>query len=265
MSIFFFELKQNLKSTIIWTLALIGVNAMFLSAFPFYRDEMEVIKPLFNGFPPQILEAFGINVESLFTALGFFSFIQMYIQLMAAMQGMVFGLGIFGKEIRLKTADFLFTKPVTRSSVYLQKVGAIFALLIVTWLLYSAFSMVVISSFESEGFNYQLYFWLQVSSLLITLFFAAMGIALASLLRKLKSVVGISISFVFAFFVLNMLQGILDEDWIRYFSPFQYFERSYIFLNQHYEWALFGMWTLLTLGALSAAYAILVRKDIHAV
>ena len=265
MTIYNFELKQNLKSIIIWTLALIGVNAMFLSVYPYYRDQMAVIKPMFEGFPPQILEAFGINVENLFTALGFYSFVQMYVQLMAAIQGMIFGLSILGKEVRLKTADFLFTKPVTRTSIFIQKWAAILTLLLGSWLSYSLFNYVLIRSLEAGSVHGSLFILVQTSNLLISLFFAAMGMLLASILRKLKSVVSISISFVFAFFVLNMMQSILDEEWIRYFSPFQFFERSHLFIHQQYEWPLLGVWFLFTFGAFMGAYVILSRKDIHAV
>lgn len=265
MSIFKFELKQNLKSTVVWTLALLGVNAMFLSVYPYYRDEMAVIKPMFEGFPPQVLEAFGINIENLFTALGFYSFVQMYVQLMAAMQGMIFGLGILGKEVRLKTADFLFTKPVSRQSVYLQKWASILVLLSISWLVYSAFNFMMISSYEAESVNFILFGLVQLSNLLISLLFAAIGMLMASLARKLKSVVSISISVVFAFFILNMMQTIFDEAWIRYFSPFQYFERSHLFINQQYEWQLVLMWAVITLGSFAVSYRILTQKDIHAV
>lgn len=265
MSIFKFELRHNLKSTLVWTLALLGVNAMFLSVYPYYRDEMAVIKPMFEGFPPQVLEALGINVENLFTALGFYSFVQMYVQLIAAMQGMIFGLGILGKEVRLKTADFLFTKPVSRQSIYLQKWASILVLLSISWIVYSTFNFMMIRSYETESINIVLFGLVQLSNLLISLLFAAIGMLMASVLRKLKSVVSISISVVFAFFILNMMQSIFDKAWIRYFSPFQYFERSHLFINQQYEWPLVLMWIVITMGSFVLSYEITSRKDIHAV
>jgi len=264
MNIFRFEFKQHLRSTLIWSLSYVGVLAMFMSAFPIYRDQMAVLKPLLEGFPPEVLEAVGINMNLLFTVLGFYSFILLYIHLMGAMQGMMLGLGIMGKELRLKTADFLYTKPITRTSVYFQKLGAIFCQLLISWSISSLFAWIIISQFKDQV-DGSIFGLLLISNLLLMVLFAAIGVLTSMVLRKLKSVVGISISLVFGFFILSMMQGILDEAWVRFLSPFQYFENTYIFTQGQFEAPLMGMYAGVLLLCSVSAYVLLKQKDIHSV
>lgn len=265
MNIFYFEFKQHLRSTIIWSVSYVAVLAMFMSAFPIYREQMDVLKPLLEGFPPAVLEAFGINMDLLFTVLGFYSFILLYIHLMSAMQGMMLGLAVMGKELRLKTADFLYTKPTTRSSVFFQKLGAIMSHLLISWSISSVFAILVLSQLSETTLDFKVLGYLLISNLLLMVLFAALGILTAMLLRKLKSVVGISISLVFGFFILSMMQGILDEAWVRFLSPFQYFENTYIFMEGHFEWALVAMYSVVVSLSILTAYVVLNKKDIHSV
>jgi ABC-2 type transport system permease protein len=125
--------------------------------------------------------------------------------------------------------------------------------------------VVMLMMVEPGELNWQIFWLFDLSTLLLQLMFASLGILIAVLIRKLKSVVGVSMSVVFTLFVMNLMQAILDEAWLRYLSPFQWFEKTYIFYHQAYEWPMVGMWALVTLGSLAGAYVVFTRKDIHAV
>jgi len=265
MNVFRFEFKQTIRSTLIWGSGLILFLVMFMSFYPVYSSEIEVIKPMFERIPEIVLKSMGVHIDTLFTALGFYSFILMYIQLVATMQAIMIGLGVVGKEVRLKMSDFILTKPMTRSSILIQKCLAVFAHIGITWVVISALSYVMLISVATETLNMTAFFLFTLSTLMLQVMFAGLGIFIAVLVRRLKSVVGVGLSVVFTLFVMNLMQAILDEPWLRYFSPFQWFEKTYIFYNSSYEWPLFGMWALVTLVSLLGAYVVFTRKDIHAV
>jgi ABC-2 type transport system permease protein len=265
MNVFRFEFKQLFRSTLSWSFALALTVIIFMSFYPVYYEQIAIMKPLFDNLPELLLKSLGVNVDTLFTGLGFYSFILMYVQLIAAMQGMMLGLGVVGKEVRLKMNDFILTKPLTRSSILIQKALAIFAHILITWTLLSILSTVMLLTVETGELNVQVFLLFTVSTLLLQVMFASIGILTAVLLRKLKSVVGVSMSVVFTLFVMNLMQAILDEPWLRYFSPFQWFEKAYIFYNSSYEWPMFGMWALISIGSCVGAYVVYTRKDIHAV
>ncbi len=265
MNVFRFEFKQTIRSSLIWGGGLILFLVMFMSFYPVYASEIEVIKPMFERIPEILLKSMGVHIDTLFTALGFYSFILMYLQLMATMQAIMLGLGIVGKEVRLKMSDFLLTKPMTRASILIQKCLAVFTHIGITWLVLSILSYVMLISVTTEPLNIKAFILFTGSTLMLQVMFAGLGILIAVLVRKLKSIVGVGLSVVFTLFVMNLMQAILDEPWLRYFSPFQWFEKSYIFYNKSYEWPLVGMWALVTLVSLVGAYVVFTRKDIHAV
>jgi len=265
MTVFSFEFKQTIRSTLVWGLGLTLLLVVFLSFYPVYFDEIEIWKPIFESLPEVLLKSLGVHVDTLFTALGFYSFILLYLHLIASIQAIMLGLGIVGKEVRLKMSDFILTKPMTRASILIQKSLAIFAHLGITWIYISILSVVMLMMVEPGELNWQIFWLFDLSTLLLQLMFASLGILIAVLIRKLKSVVGVSMSVVFTLFVMNLMQAILDEAWLRYLSPFQWFEKTYIFYHQAYEWPMVGMWALVTLGSLAGAYVVFTRKDIHAV
>jgi ABC-2 type transport system permease protein len=265
MTVFRFEFKQSIKSTLAWCFGLTLLVLIFMFFYPVYANDIEIMKPLFEKLPKVILKSLGVNIEKLFTALGFYTFILLYIQLITSIQAIMLGLGIVGKEVRLKMSDFILTKPMTRANVLIQKSLAIFAHIGITWVYLSVISYAMLMVVKTEALNVPAFALFSLSTLLLQILFAGLGIVIAVLIRKLKSVVGVAMSVVFSLFVMNLMQAILDEPWLRYLSPFQWFDKTYIFDNTSYEWPMLGMWALVTIVSLAGAYVVFTRKDIHAV
>ncbi len=265
MSVFRFEFKQSIRSTLVWCFGLTLIVLIFMFFYPVYANDIETMKPLFEKLPELVLKSLGVNIETLFTALGFYTFILLYIQLVTSIQAIMLGLGIVGKEVRLKMSDFLLTKPMTRANVLIQKSLAVFAHIGITWVYLSAISYGMLMIVKTESLNMKAFALFALSTLLLQILFAGLGILIAVLIRKLKSVVGVAMSVVFSLFVMNLMQAILDEPWLRYLSPFQWFDKTYIFYNTSYEWPMVGMWVLVTGVSLVGAYVVFTRKDIHAV
>lgn len=265
MTVFGFEFRQSIRSTITWCIGLTAIVLIFMFFYPVYANDIDIMKPLFEKLPEIVLKSLGVNLESLFSALGFYTFILLYIQLITSIQAIMLGLGIVGKEVRLKMSDFLLTKPMTRANILLQKSAAVFAHLGITWVYLTAISWGMLQVVKTEALNVTAFGLFTLSTLLLQILFAGLGIFIAVLLRKLKSVVGVAMSVVFSLFVMNLMQAILDEAWLRYLSPFQWFDKTYIFNNTAYEWPMVGMWAVVTVIALVGSYVVFTRKDIHAV
>lgn len=266
MTVFTFELKQGLRSTLWWCIGLGAVTFLFAGAmYPLYYDQVSLIQPMFEAIPDVVLRSLGINLDILFTSLGFFSFVMMYLLMIAGMQGILLGLGVIGKELRLKMMDFILTRPMTRSRIFLQKLFAIGIHITITWIVFTGVAYLSIAAFAKETIDMNLFFLLALSLYAIQWLFLALGTLIATLLRKLKSVIGVGLSVVFALFIMNLMQSIFEEEWLRYLSPFQWFERGYLFANGHFEWPMVMMWGVVTVGSLIAAYLVYVKKDVHAV
>lgn len=115
MNIFFHELKAYRKSTIIWACSLSAVAVLLLSMYPDFLTNEAEMKKLLEGYPEAVRKAIGVSIESFFTILGFYSYVFLYVMLSGSIQAMNFAVSIISKEVRQKTADFLLTKPVSRT------------------------------------------------------------------------------------------------------------------------------------------------------
>ncbi len=265
MNIFRFELKSNLRSTIIWIAVLCLVAWGFMMIYPnFLADSAGIIK-LINNYPPELLKAIGFVPDQFFSVLGFYTFVLVYIELIAAMQAMVLGLATSGREIRTRTSDFVLTKPVKRWEILGAKSLAILTILIVTNLCLMLVSYISISQVADRSFSLTALVMVNISTFLLQLVFAAIGILLGVTFRKLRSVAPVSLSIVFGFFVVNMLKGIFDDAWIRYFSPFQFFEKYLIITSKSFEtpFLLYTIFVIIGMTLMSFVYYSI--KDIHAV
>jgi ABC-2 type transport system permease protein len=265
MNIFLFELKSNLKSTVIWIGVMCLIAWGFMTIFPTFLADAAGMIELFKHYPPELLKGLGFSPDQFFTVLGFYSFVLIYIELIVSMQAMVLGLGTSGREIRTRTSDFLLTKPVKRWEVLGAKVAAILVILVVTNIFLNIVSFISISQVAPASFSYTALFMVNLSTLLLQLVFAAIGILLGVTFRKLRSVAPVSLSIVFGFFIVNMLKGIFNDAWIRYFSPFQFFDKYTVIASKSLE-SGFLLYTFAVItGLILFSFIYYSKKDIHAV
>ena len=109
-----------------------------MSFYPSFAKDAEEFTKIMEGYPEAIRNALGVNLGNFFTILGFYCFPLSFITLCGAIQAMNLGTSIVSKEVREKTADFLLTKPVTRTTVLTAKLLAAFVSLVITNIVYLA-------------------------------------------------------------------------------------------------------------------------------
>lgn len=265
MNIFLFELKSSITSTLIWISVLCLVAWGFMAIYPTFISDSAAIIEIFKNYPPEVMKALGFVPEQFFSVMGFYSFVLIYIELIAAMQAMVLGLGTSGREIRTRTSEFLLTKPVKRWEVLGAKVIAILTLLIITNVTLMFVSYLSINQVADKAFSLNALMLVNLSTFLLQLIFAAIGVLLGVTFRKLRSVAPVSLSIVFGFFVVKMMKGIFDDPWIRYFSPFQFFEKYAIIASKSFETPFLLYSIALILGMTILSFIYFSTKDIHSV
>jgi ABC-2 type transport system permease protein len=264
MNMYLYELKAYRKSTIIWTLSLVVLIVFFLSLFPSISKDAEAFKKLIEGYPEPVRKAIGLNVDNVFSILGFYSYSFLYITLCGAIQAMNLGVSIFSKEVREKTADFLFTKPVTRTNIMTAKLLAALTSLAITNVVYLAATSIMVSQVKTENYSIKTFFMISITLFFIQMIFLALGMIMSVMIRKIKSVLTVSLSTVFPLFIVGMLSSTADDIALRYFSPFKYFDTAYIIKNSSYEVSYFIVGISLVIVSIAASYFIYTKKDIHA-
>jgi ABC-2 type transport system permease protein len=265
MNMFLHELKAYRKSTIIWTSSLVTLVVFLLSLFPAFSKEAAEFSKMLEGYPEALRKALGLTVESLSSFLGFYSFTFLYITLCGAMQAMNLGTSIVSKEVREKTADFLLTKPVTRTKIMTSKLLAAFTSLLITNVVYIAAAKVMASIVEKGTYSTKVFIMLSVTLFFLQLIFLALGVITSVMVPKIKSVLPISLSTVFGLFFVGALAATSGEGALRYISPFKYFDTAYIMKNSSYEASFIIVGIGFIIAAITASYFLYDRKDVHAV
>jgi len=263
MNMFLQELKTYRKSTIIWTASLIGILITVLAMFPSFAQEAEEFKKLLEGFPEVVRNAIGLQVDTIGSILGYYSYIFTYVLLCGAIQAMNLGTSLLSREVREKTADFLLTKPVTRVEIITSKILAALTSLLITNIVYLASAYIMASIVKTEDFSIKVFLMISITLFFIQLIFLALGLILSVVLKKIKSVLPLSLGTVLGFFIAGMLASTTGDDKMRYLTPFKYFDTNYIMQNSAYEGSYIIIGLIFVLGAISATYYIYSKKDIH--
>jgi ABC-2 type transport system permease protein len=262
MNVFLHECRAYRKTTLIWTLSLVGMMVLFMSMFPTIAKDIEDYKKVLDGFPDAMKQALGLQVDTFGSVLGFYSYVFVYISLCGAIQAMNFGTAIVSKEVREKNADFLLTKPITRKTILTAKVLAAFTSILFTSIVYLVASWIMVAVVATDEYSTKAFLLISISLFLLQVIFLAIGIFLSVYLPKIKSVLSVSLGTVFAFFIIGMLSSSGDE-FKRYLSPFKYFDSYYMIEHTSYEGAFLIVGLGIVVVAIIASYFYYTKKDIH--
>ncbi|MDR6551740.1 ABC transporter permease subunit [Paenibacillus qinlingensis] len=265
MNIFLHEVKAYRKTTLIWTLSLMLIVIFFLSLFPSISKDISEFSNILQGYPEGIRKALGIEIESFGSILGFYSYIFMYITLCGAIQAMILGTSILSKEVREKTADFLLTKPVSRTRILTAKLLAAVVLLLLTSAIYTITAIITAVQLSPDPFSGNLFIMISSTLFFVQLIFLAIGILVSVVFPRIKAVLSVSLGTVFAFFLIGMIIATNDSGAKRYLSPFKYFDTKFIIHHANYEAAYLLAATGIIFVFVLVSYLLFTRRDVHAV
>lgn len=225
MNIIIRELKANLKSFLIWGLSLVGLYLVASIEFSAFAGDETIVDAMAEF--EDLFRALGSASADMTTPQGFLSILSIYIYLPLAIYSGLLGSGIISKEEKNKTAEYLFTLPISRQRVITSKliVAFIYTLLINLLVIFGCYLAFI--RFNPEPIFYTFLFNLSVGVLLTQLIFLSIGVALSSVIKQYKLSGAITIGIMIATFMLNILIGFVEElDFLKYISPFNYFNSA---------------------------------------
>jgi ABC-2 type transport system permease protein len=261
MNIYLHELRSTYKNALIWLVSII-VLTLFLTAFyPTFSKGMDDFVDVLNNLPEAMRIAFGLNPDTMGTILGYFAFMMTFVYICASIQAMIMGLSSLSKEIREKTADFLLSKPVSRSKVVTSKILSSLTIILASNIIYLIVFYLILLSFADKSFAFDTYLLLTLATLFLQLIFFALGTLLSVIIPKIKTALPMSLGIVFGIYLLSTFTG----DKLEYFMPFKYFEVTEILLKNRYELKFMLITIIFIFVSICATYIIYKKKDIPAV
>ena len=265
MNILTQELKMEWKSLVVWCISLICVLLFFMLMYPSISAQMADFQKVFNSFPIEFQRALGVENLNIGNVLGYYTFTMTYILLAGAVQAMNLGVSVLSSEVRDKTGDFLFVKPVSRSRIISMKMLAVFVQILITNAVFFLASWIILNMLTTNSFDVKL-FWLLTGTLFfIQIFFASFGFFISVFLRRIKTVLPISMGVVFLFYIIFLLNETLKDVKLGYISPFDYFALSAISKNMSYDSVYLVLWTFLVFLFVYLTFHVFGKKDLPSI
>lgn len=256
------ELRFQTRSVLTWVITFVLVLIVFMGIFPAFAKEAATLKLALAAFPREMFDSIGMDIDKIFEASGFVSYIYGLIQLFLAIMGALYGFDVVNREKIARMNDYLFVKPVSRLSVFLQKTAAaVISFLLMNAVLFLTFQIMA-GYWTIDGENLRLINQIILGSFLLQLLIFSLAALLGLVMRRIKNPVGSATALSFTFFLILMVGRLMDDDLVKGLSPFGYVEPLEIITS-----GLSGLTILafagLTLLLLGASAWLLSRKDLE--
>lgn len=260
------EFRTRLKSVFVWSLALTAIVMIFFSFFSVFADQAALMNEMLARFPQEMRAAFGLDNMDLSTVLGFFSFIFLFAQLCLAIQASNYGFGLVSIEESELTADFLLSKPVSRTRVLTSKLLAALTCLTITNVVVWVSSFVAISLFRGQrDYELRTLLMLLLSIAIFQIFFLSVGLLISLLVKRVRSVTPYALGLAFGAYILSAFSGVFGDVALELITPFKHLDPAYIVQQGAYDTPLVVINVAVSLVSLAASYWLYVRRDIPAV
>ncbi len=265
-NLFLMEMKRNMLSLIIWTILISLLIALTMSVFRTFIENQSKVMGMINLIPKGVLQFKGIsNFDDLFSVLGFYSVNNIiYMMVLGSIFAIVISSNILLKEEYNKTAEYLLTRPLTRSEIFTSKLAVVFLNVFLLNLVTSLAGFISLELVKKAPFNINAFLILSVYTLLLNLLFGSIGLFLSTLVKKPKPITTLCIGMVLVFYFIYTVSKITESaSDIGYISPFRFVDVNA--LDPAYR---LNPWNLLYFIGISLfltgiSYRLYKRKDIY--
>lgn len=236
MNIYSREVKIKLKSALIWSVSITLLIIMFMAFYPAFATDEAIWDMVMENYPKAMIKAMGMSGVNLSTVIGYFTFCMLFMQIALAVQASNYGFSILSEEERDMTADFLLTKPIRRSKVFIAKFLATLTGLVLTNITVIGISLLSAYVFNG-GHDYSNSELLRMLSVMIIfqLFFLGVAMLISVSVKRIRNVLSYSMTLAFGMYIIAATSSIIDEDRLSYITPFKHFEPNTFVLEGCYD------------------------------
>ena len=263
MNIFFRELKANLKSLLIWSVVMILLIVVGLAKFSAYYNNPSSLEIL-KTFPKALLDAWGLLAFNLTTLTGLYGIMFIYFALMGGIAAAMWGSDMISKEERDKTVEFSLVLPVSRSRVITAKALAAVVDCIIFVLVTWGVSAVAVRQFNPDQAFFNFLALEMEAMFALELVFLAIGLLLGCAMKQYKVSGSVAVSIILVAYFLSIMAGIQTNlDFLKYFTPFMYFDAAQLLKTGHLDGPFLLLSVAIIVVCMVAAYWTYNRRDLY--
>jgi len=263
MKITKWTLKQRKWSTLWWSVGLVAYITLTLIFYPSIKNQTAQLDKSFDQIP-QSAKALFTDTQDLFTPVGYLSSQLFYLMLPLLLAVLAIGLGssLIAREEDSGTIELLLSRPVSRSSLLVQKA---LAGLVILFVVSAVCLLVILGLNNAVGLHIgaEPIAVATLYSFALAALFGAVALAVASTGRagRLASV-GVAAMVGLASYLVASLSSVVSWlEWPAKLAPNHYYHPAEI-LSGHYEWWPLVGYTAVIAVLLVAAVTSFRRRDI---
>jgi len=265
-NLFLKEFKRNFISLLSWSLIISGLIIFTMSFYGTFVKNQAQFMGMMSIVPKEMLEMRGVSdITGLFSILGFYSANNIiYMMLLGSIYAIVLGAGILHKEEYQKTAEFLFSKPLSRSEIFNTK----FIVFLFNILALNIFTDLVglfsIEVFKTGELSIMPYVYLCIYTLLLNLLFGTLGLFISVFAKRSKPLTTFGVAIVMILYFIFTISKITESAKnIGYLSPFKYARTDIVSDNYGIDIPHLLYFMLIAAFFIIASHIVYKRKDIY--
>lgn len=217
------ELRLSRRMLLIW----MGIVLM-LCGFAYFeylslQDSLKELAGLIDSFPKILMIMFGVS-ESLDSALGWYGCIYFWVTFLTNSYAVYLGISCIAKEGAQGTAEYLFTKPISRRRVVVAKTAAsacnLLILAVFSGLCNYFTAVLPLGGLERKGAALTT----TIDLFLTELFLFALTLFLSALRTSYKGAVRVGAGLLVLFYGMYIVAGYTGSSALDYLTPIKYFD-----------------------------------------
>jgi ABC-2 type transport system permease protein len=265
-NLFLKEIRRNSVSLMIWMMVITLLIVVTMSFYRTFLDNQSKIAGMLSIIPKGALQFKGIsNFNDLLSVLGFYAVNNIiYMMVLGSIFSIVLSSNILLKEEYDKTAEYLLTRPITRSEIFISKLAVISVNVFLLNLVTALAGFISMELVMKGPFSIRAFLVLSLYTLLLNILFGAIGLFISTLVKRAKPITTFSIGLVLIFYFIYTLSKITEgASKIGYVSPFRFANVDAI--NPSYK---IDLWHLtyfigISLVLTGLSYRLYKKKDIY--
>lgn len=216
------ELRLNRRSLYTWTAVTVLVVVVYLPFFPYMQDPE--FARLLETYPEAIRDAFNLT-GAIFADINFYhaGLTMPYLLALAGIYAAMTAGRLISRESDLGTAEFIFTRPVTRSRVLAAKIGAFLVLNLALWGAICGAAVITGLVVDPGAFTVTRQLAVHLSGFLAALAAGGIALAAASFIDQVQGTATLGIALGLGFFIVDATSRLTERlAFLKYLNTFYY-------------------------------------------